>query len=367
MNNVKVITDEYVNIQGINVKKIKLAAHNLEILKRTKPDVERPIIEEKKPISEIKPITAQNNVREEKVPSYLNNYENKVNEREIKTRLEEKYGNHVKAERKEEKRETSVVVEKPKITETDFEKLLSSNVVIMEDKMEKFREVFKEKQTKLKEARLEQTKLADSFQRTSSDEQLAKTDNEFKKKRTAEMKKAEHFTYLEIGKDEDDRMIEAVRIADEALKNLYNVNQIIYKETSARIEQYENDKQIINQESEKVRGQIHSLSEELNKFMENNVSLINEIIKINEKYKNAEAESERAIGDEYDALTRDKETKVGVDSEVINNENVSYAPNIFDNYRQQGSNNQVNNDAFSMNNSYFEGQDFQNLSVGRTA
>lgn len=346
MNNVTVINDVYTNIQGVGVKKIKLTEPNLRTLfgeaKKVKVVAEEPI----KEIEEVKPVVEEKH--DEEVPIHFFSGNMKKNydfdEVAIKEKVAENYKNLANFEKKEEKKVE--VAPKTRVTEKEFEKLLSTDVVIMQDKMDKFRSVFNEKQTKLKDAKLNQARLADSFQKVSSDQQNAKFDSEVKKKRISEMKNAEHFAYLEIGKDEDDRMIEAVRLADNALKNLYNVNQVIYKETIAKIEQYENDKNTINKESEKVRAEISKSSEDLNKFMENNEPLIREIIKINEKYKDAEVETEKAIGDEYNALTRVKNTEVGINLSFPE-ENVTpvIEPvqnnipniNIFENFRRADS------------------------------
>ena len=382
MNNVTVVTDEYTNIQGVGAKKIKLTKPNLNTLfseaKKAVPEV-KPMIEEEpvKEIEEVKPVVEEKTIDE--MPIHFYGAETKpeygFDEKALKEKVAENYKNLANFERKEERKVD--IAPKAKITEKDFEKLLSTEVMIMDDKMNKFRQVFVEKQNTLKNAKLDQARYADSFQKVSNEQQIAKADSELKKKRIIEMKNAEHFVYLEVGKDEDERMIEAVRLADNALKNLYNVNQVIYKESIAKIEQCENDKNMINKESEKVRNEIRKASEDLNKFMENNEPLIMEIIKINEKYKDAEVETEKAIKDEYDALTKERNAEVGVNlnipventpvSEPVQNE-VNNIPNIniFENFRLAASEG-GNEAAVGINDALMNSYDEQPVGYRRAA
>ena len=326
----KIVTlydEEYKNIQSLPDKKIKVQSpkfkslimkgQKVRVANLRKPELEPQEVTLKAP-EEVKPVVDEpiKHFDEEPMHFYGADLKSEFNfdGNAIKEKIAENYKKTPDFNKKEERKID--IAPKAKVSEKDFERLLSTEVVIMDDKMEKFRQVFAEKQTKLKEAKEDQARYADSFQKVSNEQQVAKADSETKKKRIAEMKKAENFAYLEIGKDEDDRMAEAIRLADNALKNLYNVNQIIYKEAIAKIEQCENDKNMINTASEKVRAEIRKASDDLNKFMENNEPLIKEIIKINEKYKDAEVETENAIKDEYDALTKERNASVGINLNI---------------------------------------------------
>lgn len=377
MSNFTLKRGELKNIQGVAVKKLKLKATDFENLKLEgeKLFVTEPVIEEKSNEFEkfvqtekeldIRPIVEEPK-QEESVPSFLSKDDKSekysFDEVALKEKIAGKYGNLANLDKKEDKKTEP---EEHKITEAEFEKLLSTDAVIMKDKIDKFRQVFNEKQNKLKQDKLDDAKYADSFQKTSNEEQVAKADREVKKKRTSEMKNAANFTYLEIGKDEDSRIVEAVRVADEALKNLYNVNQIVSKELDAKIEQYQNDKKEINRASEKIRFEIRKDAEDLNKFMKEKAPILEDIISVNAKYKDAEAESEKAIRDEYEALTKLKETNVNqVEQNIVSDQPVQI-PNAMENFKKVTAVQGMNDSLIGINDLYTDNMANENIIGGR--
>lgn len=377
MSNFTLKRGELKNIQGVAVKKLKLKATDFENLKLEgeKLFVTEPVIEEKSNEFEkfvqtekeldIRPIVEEEK-HEESVPSFLSKDDKSekysFDEVALKEKIAGKYGNLANLDKKEDKKTEP---EEHKITEAEFEKLLSTDAVIMKDKIDKFRQVFNEKQNKLKQDKLDDAKYADSFQKTSNEEQVAKADREVKKKRTSEMKNAANFTYLEIGKDEDSRIVEAVRVADEALKNLYNVNQIVSKELDAKIEQYQNDKKEINRASEKIRFEIRKDAEDLNKFMKEKAPILEDIISVNAKYKDAEAESEKAIRDEYEALTKVKETSVNqVEQNIVSDQPVQI-PNAMENFKKVTAVQGMNDSLIGINDLYTDNMANENIIGGR--
>lgn len=377
MSNFTLKREELKNIQGVAVKKLKLKATDFENLKLEgeKLFVTEPVIEEKSNEFEkfvqtekeldIRPIVEEPK-QEESVPSFLSkddkNEKYSFDEVALKEKIAGKYGNLANLDKKEDKKTEP---EEHKITEAEFEKLLSTDAVIMKDKIDKFRQVFNEKQNKLKQDKLDDAKYADSFQKTSNEEQVAKADREVKKKRTSEMKNATNFTYLEIGKDEDSRIVEAVRVADEALKNLYNVNQIVSKELDAKIEQYQNDKKEINRASEKIRLEIRKDAEDLNKFMKEKAPILEDIISVNAKYKDAEAESEKAIRDEYEALTKLKETNVNQVEQNVVLEQPVQMPNAMENFKKVTAVQGMNDSLIGINDLYTDNMANENIIGGR--
>lgn len=378
-DNIQSLPDKKIKVQSPKFKSLVMKGQKVRVANLRKPELEPQEVTLKAP-EEIKPVVEEpiKHFEEEPMHFYGADLKSKFDfdENAIKEKVAENYKKTVDITKREERKLD--IAPKAKINEKDFERLLSTEVAIMDDKMEKFRQVFAEKQSKLKEAKEDQARYADSFQKVSNEQQVARADSETKKKRIVEMKKAENFAYLEIGKDEDDRMAEAIRLADNALKNLYNVNQVIYKEALAKIEQCENDKNMINTESEKVRAEIRKASDDLNKFMENNEPLIKEIIKINEKYKDAEVETEKAIKDEYDALTKERNTNIGINlnipetvetpvNEPIHNE-INNMPNInpFENFRLAASEG-GNEAAVGINDVFNNNYEEQHVGYGRAA
>ena len=239
MGNVTVVSDEYTNIQGVAVKKIKVTAPNLSAIveegkeSRTvvEPKVEEKVVEEPKApvIEEVKPQVVEEPKHEE-MPLYMNSREYKpkdldFDETAIKEKIAENYKNLANIDKKTEAKLDPV--QKLNLNEkiSRFERLLSTDVIIMQDKMDMFRKVFDEKNGKVQEAKSEQTKFADAFIKAKNDEQAARVDKEVKEARTKQMNNKDHFGYLTVGENEVGEVVEAIRYVNESLKNLYNVNQ----------------------------------------------------------------------------------------------------------------------------------------------
>ena len=380
MSNVTIVNDEYTNIQGVAVKKIKVTRPNLNsILDESKASrvnvvVEQPKeVEFEKKVEEVKPEVVQDVKPVEEAPTYLNDHDSKtkeynIDETALKERVAENYKNLANFDRRLEKK--SEPVQKPNLNEkvANFEKLLATDVIIMQDKMDMFRKVFDEKQAKLTNAKQEQARFADSYRKTSNEEQNAKADKEVKENRTRIMNNKDHFTYLTIGENENGQIVEAISAVNESLKNLYNVNQSLYKEIIARIEKYEFDKKEINKASEKAGSEIHRYAAELSRFIDEKTPLLEDIIEVDNQYKDAQKESDRAIKDEYDAITEEENAKVGINLTIPTEQepvrDLNQAMSIFENFRRAAS--EGGDEAVDINENFMNDYD-EPASFRRTA
>ncbi len=350
MSNVTVVSDEYTNIQEVAVKKIKVTKPNLGTMmdegKNSRaaaaPKVEEPVKVQE--IEEVKPKVVEEPKNEE-MPLYMNSREYKpkdigFDETAIKEKIAENYKNLANFDKKPETKIEPV--QKLNLNEkiAKFEKLLGADVIIMQDKMEMFRKVFNEKNGKVQDAKAEQAKYADAFIKAKNEEQTARTDKEVKEARTKQMNNKDHFVYLTVGENEAGEVVEAIRYVNESLKNLYNINQNLYKEAVAKIEKCEADKKEINKASEKAGTEIHKYVAELSKFIDDKTPLLEEIIKVNNQYKTMQKESDKAIKDEYEAITEEENAKIGIN---LNTEPQDVIPNInpemnaFENFSQAAS------------------------------
>lgn len=350
MSKVTAINDEYTDIQEVAVKKIKLPKGNLDNLidegKKSRiaaaPKVEKPVKVQE--IEEVRPKVVEEPKHEE-MPLYMNSHEYKpkdieFDETAIKEKIAENYKNLANFDKKTEAKMEPV--QKPNLNDkiAQFEKLLGTDVIIMQDKMDMFRKVFNEKNGKVQDAKAEQAKYADAFIKAKNEEQAARADKEVKEARTKQMNNKDHFVYLTVGENEVGEVVEAIRYVNEALKNLYNINQNLYKEAIARIEKCESDKKEINQSSEKAGNEIHKYVAELSRFIDEKTPLLEEIIKVNNQYKTMQKESDKAIKDEYEAITEEENAKIGIS---LNNGSQDVIPNInpgmnaFENFRQAAS------------------------------
>ena len=324
MDNITVVNNEFSdNIIGIGVKKIKLDGKKLEAIEK-KAKVSEPVNDIVNPIinnnfESMENFTPKTEEFDEKVdikPSFLYSGNNKKDEYEIdddviNAKVSKNYGSY-REEVKPEKKTKEESEEKPsKISEAEFEKLLSVEIVNSEIKEQivMYKNLYTQKQNSIKNLKAKQAKVADSFQKTSNEDQTAKTDNEHKKNRINEMKKSENFRYLEVGANEDSRIIDAVRQVDEALKNLLNTNIKIYNETKAKIEQYANDKIELEKNSSKIREEIKKHTEDLNSFMLKSAPLIIEIIEADQVFKKSKEASQK-IEKEYEKDYYTKETPI---------------------------------------------------------
>ena len=383
MSNVTVTSDEYTNIQGVAVKKIKLTGKNLNTLmnegKKVRAQVKMEFpkeVEELKNIEKVKPELVEEPKHEEDIPLYLHNRESKLefDETALKERVAENYKNLANFETKSEKKPE--LVQKPNLNEkiSRFERLLNTDVIIMQDKMDMFRKVFDEKQLKLKNAKQEQARYADSYRKMTNDEQAAKVDKELKEDRIKKMNNKDHFAYLTIGDNESGEVVEAISMVNESLKNLYNVNQVMYKEIVSKIEKYEFDKKEINKASERVGVEIHKYIDELNEFVDEKAPLLEEIIRIDNQYKDAQKESDRAIKDEYDAITEVENERVGINLNIPGEINQAIEQtqnnipnlNIFENFRRAASEG-GDEAAVDINDAFINNYEKQPVGYGRTA
>ena len=344
MGNIKVLSEEYQNIQGVAVKKLKVRSADFTNLK---DEGLKAVVEEVKPIElpkeevrieEVKPVVKEEKVEvKEQMPSYFSRYTAKeepkynIDETALKERIAEKY--------KDKKEETkSVVPKKPEITEDDFEKLLSTPITIMKDKQDMISKIYSEKQAKYRSRQSEHARLADLFQKLSTEEQVAKNSKEAIEKRLVSMQNEDLFPYLAQVSNEDNAIVEAGSILDEALKNYFNVNQVVLKETISKIEKIGTEKSRIDKTSEKVRAEIIELSEELNKYMKDSAPLLKEMIRIDAQYKDAEKETDKVIKDEYDSLVKE-DPVVGLVDNYNNDSNAIIGPepvmpNAFENFKR---------------------------------
>ncbi len=231
-----------------------------------------------------------------------------IDDKSINDRLEGlglgvNYGSFIKGDAKKVKKiPIPMPKEKEKVSEKEFQSLLDTPVVIMKDEMEMYRAVFAKNLSDTEEQKDRDAKLTEAYKKITSEEQIAKDDYEFKKNRTKEMRNLKNFKCLEIGPNEDSRIVEPVQACDEALKVLLSTNLALCNELQATIEQYKNDKELLNRESDKVRANIAKLVDERSKFIEKYVPIIQKIIETNEQYKKTEEESKKAIRAEYEAL-----------------------------------------------------------------
>ena len=375
MENVKVLKDEYINIQGVAVKKLKVRAADFQNLRLegSKAKVEIEEIKEVKPevIEEVKPEPVKEEFHEEQAPSYFSGYDFKekevdFDETELKERIAGNYKNLAHFDKKEEKK--SVVPKKPEITEEEFEKLLNTNISIMTDKQEMISKLYNEKQTKYKNAKLEQSKLADIFQKLIKEEQVAKSQKDSIEKRLTQMQKEELFPYLAQVPDEDPAIGEAAGLLDEALKNYFNVNQVILKELISKLERLDSEKNRVDKTSEKVRGEILKLSDELRKCMKDSTPLLREMIKIDAQFKDAEKETDKIIKDEYDALVKEETvtSNTFVDTPVMATEPEipTVVPNAFENFKKVTAVHELNDSTMGIND-FFEGNMENQNNYGR--
>lgn len=223
--------------------------------------------------------------------------------------LEFNYGSFIKGDTKKIKDiPLTVKKEEKKISEKEFQALLDTDVEIMKQEMEMYRAVYYKNLRDTEEQKDRDAKLTEAYKKISAEEQVAKDDYEFKKNRTKEMRNLKNFKCLEIGPNEDSRIVGPVQACDEALKLLLSTNLTIANELQATIEQYKNDKELLNRESDKVRSTIASLHDERKKFIEKSAPIIEKIIKTNEQFKLTEEESKKAIRAEYEAISN--ETKI---------------------------------------------------------
>lgn len=322
MNNVTVIKDEHTNIQEVAVKKIKLKGDDFKNLQlegekyevEKSVEVKEEVVEEKK---EIEPVKEKIEVKEKEVPSYVPNYNDDskdyvIDEEKLKEKIAGNYGNLVSHDKKVEKKPEE---EKPKkISEVEFEKLLQTSLTIMSPKMKMFEKVYNEKHDRLTKAKAEQSRLADLFQKLSGEEQVAKSLKETIEKRLELMNKKELFAYLDGKSGEDNSIVEAASLVDEALKNYFNVNKGSLKELIGKLEQLDSQKKKIDNEEKQVRSEISAASTDLNKYMTASEPLLNEMIKIDSQYQDAEKETDKAIKQEYEALV--DEEKIGEEVQV---------------------------------------------------
>lgn len=314
MENITIVNSELSNnIIGIGVKKIKLDGKKLEgikskaIVEQAKDEIINPVINnsfEKEQNFELK--HEEFELKPENNSSFLYNGNNKKDEYEIdddviNAKVSKNYGGYREEVKFEKKTKEEPEEKQDKISEKDFEKLLNSEIVNSEirEQIAMYKNLYTQKQITIKNLKSKQAKIADSFQKVSNEDQSAKADNDFKKNRINEMKKAENFKYLEVGANEDNRVIEAIRQVDDALKNLLNTNLKIYNETKAKIEQYANDKIELEKNSSKVREEIKKQTEDLNGFMLKSAPLIIEIIEADQVFKKSK-EAGQKIEREYE-------------------------------------------------------------------
>ena len=314
MENITIVNSELSNnIIGIGVKKIKLDGKKLEgikskaLVEEVKEEVINPVINnafEKEQDFSLK--NEDFDLKPENNSSFLYNGNNKKDEYEIdddviNAKVSKNYGGYREEVKSEKKTKEEYEVKQDKISEKDFEKLLSSEIVNSEirEQIAMYKNLYTQKQLMIKNLKSKQAKIADSFQKVSNEDQSAKADNDLKKNRINEMKKAENFKYLEVGANEDGRIIEAIRQVDDTLKNLLNTNLKIYNETKAKIEQYANDKIELEKNSSKVREEIKKQTEDLNGFMIKSAPLIIEIIEADQVFKKSK-EAGQKIEREYE-------------------------------------------------------------------
>lgn len=324
MDNITIVNNEFSdNIIGIGVKKIKLDGNKLDAIEKkakvSEPvnDIVNPVINNNfESMENFTPKTEEFDEKADANHSFLYSGNNKKDEYKIdddviNAKVSKNYGGY-REEVKSEKKKVEEPKEKPsRISEAEFEKLLSTEIVNSEIKEQivMYKNLYTQKQNSIKNLKAKQAKVADSFQKTSNEDQTAKTDNEHKKNRINEMKKPENFKYLEVGANEDNRIIDAVRQVDEALKNLLNTNIKIYNETKAKIEQYTNDKIELEKNSSKIREEIKKQTEDLNSFMLKSAPLIIEIIEADQVFKKSK-EAGQKIEKEYEKDYYTKETPI---------------------------------------------------------
>lgn len=364
MGNIKVLKDNYVNIQGVAVKKLKVRAADFENLQseglKVEVEVEEVKAIEPEEVEEVKPEPVKEEKHEEEMPSYFSGYDSKekeynFDENELKERIAGNYKNLANFDKKEEKK--SVVPKKPEITVEEFERLLNADILIMTDKQEMISKLYSEKQTKLNNAKLEQSKLTDIFQKLIKEEQVAKTQKESIEKRLTQMQKEELFPYLAQVSEEDNAIREAAGLLDEALKNYFNVNQVVLKELIAKIERLGNEKSRIDKSSEQVRGDIIRLSDELRKCIKDSTPLLKEMIKIDAQFKDAQKETDKVIKDEYEALVKEETVAPVMEEEPVmapEPEIPTVVPNAFENFRKVTAVHGINDSVMGIND-FFEG------------
>lgn len=356
MSNETIVYGNYENIQGVrDGKKIKVPdAKIVNIRKAAKtvkaPEINEVIAEPKEVVTKVEEKAPEvvEEPRKEEMPLYMNSINNMNNEPQkpqsfefdgnaIKEKVGENYKNLANFDKKMENKTDAVQKLNLNDKIVKFEKLLDSDVIIMQDKIEMVKKIYDRIKGKLQSAKEEQAKCAEAYRTATKEVEAAKFDIEIKKKRTEEMNRKDCFSYLTVGENEVGEIVKAIRDVNESLKGLYNVNQSLYKDAAAKIEKYESDKKEINKSSEKVGSEIHKYVEELTKFINEKTPLLEEIIKVNNQYKTMEKESDKLIKDEYEELTREESKEIGINlntgnQDVIPNINTATMNDIFENF-----------------------------------
>lgn len=266
----------------------------------------------------------------------FNDHKPDFDEQEIKARIAGNYKNLAKFENKEEKKQTEEKINK--VTEADFEKLLTTNLTIMSDKINMFNKVYNEKKAKLKDAKLERDRLSDSFQKLSSKEQEAKASKEAISKRTEMMRNKKLFEYLETS-DEDRAIIDAAELANESLQNYYQLNMEKFESLNTTIEQIQAEKEGINDLEKKVRLEIEQSSKDLSKYMNENAPLLEKIIKLDNQYNDTEKEMS-LVKNEYEKVIKEEQEVNPVQINPVVNEanymqpNAVIMPNAMENFKK---------------------------------
>lgn len=344
MENITILNEKYENITGIGVKKIKLTGANLVNLRAASQVVEEkvaiePVEEVKEKIAPIEPKLEP--VKEEKVepkPSFYNGMpkpgyglDDVLNQRVKKVEA-----SYRKEEPKPEPKKVEVEPKTGKVTEREFKELLQTEFHIAEirDEMKRYELIFNQKTDKISELKARQAKLADSFQKTSSEDQNSKSNSEFLERRTHEMRKKENFGYLEVGQNEDPRIVQIMERINSDLTELLNMNLKVYNETKEKISKFANDKIVIEKESAKVREEIKNKSNELSEFMNTTAPLILNLIKADTMFNTSKEEGQKVTEDEYVDLTKTED--LGEVRQTISNQNASAVPRInFSNEQKQ--------------------------------
>ena len=352
MSNVTVYSEDYENIQGVAVKKIKVTAPNLKTLleegkksrvvvepKVEEPKVSEPEVEEVKPrvVEEIKPQMP------EEMPLYMNSREAKkdfeFDETALKEKVAENYKNLANYNKIPEKKTDSV--QKLDLDEkiNKIKKMLSTSITIMADKKEMIEKVFNVKSKALQDAKAKKSECADEYRRVSDKEQKSKNNKKTIEDRLRFMNDKKNFLYLTIGESEDNEMVSAISGTNESLKYLYNINQKHLKLSNEKIDECENRKKEINKASEEIGLEIAKAIDELSKFIDEAVVILENIIRVNNQYEEAVNKSE-VIANEYNAIAEEENAKVGININTESQDvipNINQSMNVFENFRQAAS------------------------------
>lgn len=397
MDKVKVINDEYTNIQGVGAKKIKLTKSNLislyeEAKKAINIDI-KPIdfeeeIKPKEKVESIKTMFEENPKPLEETPAYFHNEDKKDNDKALdetisnmKQEMEGSYKNlgNFKIKDTESKKETPVTMEAVKDL---LNKVKDSTIMVQE--INEIAIVIENYEAKLNDCKRKKVTLSNLNNDVVKCERIVEEDKKHKEERIKEMKNASLFEYLKVGQNELENQLkidghalrnfsdidiagdlENLRRANEnivmniegtnsTLQNTFSANQNALKVAAGILNEFNNIKRAIDDESKQVSEKMNKYAKELNDFNANAVNVLKNIYNINKQVQVTKQESEKAVSNKFAELENERNKEVGInltipedntsavelEQPIVSNSVPNNMPNlnIFESYRQETGN-----------------------------